>query len=213
QSDFIPLDVSDFTSTINKIQTASPDIVISALVGGAHLSFYRQWAAAGMNKRIPIASSTIGVGNEHQVLNAEEGNGIIVAYNYAQANKNTANQVFLDAWRAQYGNEAISQIHETAVSHYQGIMLWAEAVKQAGTKERSKVIEALEQGVAIDGPSGNISIDRQTHHAVLDVHVMEIQNQAFKIISTHPKRQPLDTQKFCNLQTNPNDTRQYEINI
>ena len=47
-ADFFPLDVSDFGSTITAIQSASPDLVVSALVGGNHLSFYRQWAAAGM---------------------------------------------------------------------------------------------------------------------------------------------------------------------
>src|SRR5690606_38820131 len=74
--DFFPLDVSDFNSTITKIQQAKPDFVISALVGGAHLSFYRQWAAAGMKSRIPLASTTLGVGNEHKVLTAAEGDGM-----------------------------------------------------------------------------------------------------------------------------------------
>ena len=46
--DFFPLDVTNFGPTISKIQAAKPDFVWSALVGGAHISFYRQWAAAGM---------------------------------------------------------------------------------------------------------------------------------------------------------------------
>src|SRR5262245_804211 len=56
KTDFFPLDVSDFGSTIAKIQEAGPNFVISALVGGAHLAFYRQWAASGMNKKIPLSS-------------------------------------------------------------------------------------------------------------------------------------------------------------
>ena len=67
-TDFFPLDVADFGSTIAKIQQANPDWVVSALVGGAHMSFYRQWAAQGMNKKIPLASTTFGVGNEHLAL-------------------------------------------------------------------------------------------------------------------------------------------------
>lgn len=59
--DFFPLTVSDFNSTIAKVQQAKPDLVISALVGGAHLSFYRQWAAAGMKSKIPMASTTLGI--------------------------------------------------------------------------------------------------------------------------------------------------------
>jgi urea transport system substrate-binding protein len=52
--EFFPLDVTNFGPTINKIQQAKPNMVISGLVGGAHVSFYRQYAAAGMNKDIPI---------------------------------------------------------------------------------------------------------------------------------------------------------------
>src|SRR5690606_5315017 len=102
QVDFFPLDVADFGSTIAKIQTAAPSAVVSVLVGGAHLSFYRQWAAAGMNKRIPMASTTLGVGNEHKVLTKEEGDGIMVAYNYSQELATPNNKSFLEKWAKKY---------------------------------------------------------------------------------------------------------------
>ena len=41
-TEFFPLDVTNFEPTIAKIQAAKPDFVWSALVGGAHISFYRQ---------------------------------------------------------------------------------------------------------------------------------------------------------------------------
>src|SRR3546814_15143253 len=66
QTDFFPLDVSDFGATIAKIQSAKPDMVMSALVGGAHLSFYRQWAASGMKAKIPMASTTLGAGSSEE---------------------------------------------------------------------------------------------------------------------------------------------------
>ena len=75
QTDFFPLDVADFGSTIATIQAAKPDSVCAALVGGAHLSVFRQWAASGMNKKIPLYSTTFGVGNEHLALSPAEGDG------------------------------------------------------------------------------------------------------------------------------------------
>src|SRR5258705_376542 len=92
--DFFPLDVTNFGSTISKIQAAKPDFVWSALVGGAHISFYRQWAAAGMRKSIPMASTTFAVGNEHIVLSPDECNGMLVCYNYFQDLKYKPNQTF-----------------------------------------------------------------------------------------------------------------------
>jgi branched-chain amino acid transport system substrate-binding protein len=98
-TDFFPLDVADFGSTIAKIQQANPDWVVSALVGGAHMAYYRQWAAQGMNKKIPLASTTFGVGNEHLALSPAEGDGIIIAGNYSQEANTPANKEFLARWQ------------------------------------------------------------------------------------------------------------------
>ena len=98
KTDFFPLDVADFGSTIAKIQQEKPDWVVSALVGGAHMSFFRQWAASGMNKKIPLSSTTFGVGNEHLALSPAEGDGILIAGNYSQEEPTPANKDFLARW-------------------------------------------------------------------------------------------------------------------
>jgi branched-chain amino acid transport system substrate-binding protein len=211
QTDFFPLDVSDFGAAIAKVQAAAPDIVVCALVGGAHLSFFRQWAAAGMKAKIPMASTTLGVGNEYKVLTPEEGNGILVAYNYSPELKSPANEAFLKAWAGKYGDTRL--IHEIAVSHYQGILLWAQALRNAKSIDRMKVIDAIEGGLSIEGPAGKVSIDPKTHHAILDVHLMEFENQKMKVLESFPQRQPVDTQAVCNLKTHPNDDKQYEIKV
>jgi branched-chain amino acid transport system substrate-binding protein len=211
--EFFPLDVADFGSTITKIQTAAPDMVYSALVGGAHLSFYRQWAAAGMKARIPLASTTLGVGSEHLVLTPEEGDGIIVCYNYSPELDTPANKAFTTAWGEMHGANTVPNIHELAVSNYQGIMLWAEAVKAAGSIEREKVIEALDSGLSYEGPAGMVTIDPQTHHATLDVHIMEMRDQKLNVLESFDARPPIDTQLVCDLVANPDDNMQYEIDI
>ncbi|PCH79803.1 MAG: urea ABC transporter [Hyphomicrobiales bacterium] len=209
--DFFPLDVSDFGSTITKIQTVGPDLIIAPLVGGAHLSFFRQWAAAGMKDKIPLASTTLGVGNEHKVLTAAEGNGIMVAYNYSQELNTPENSAFLKSWSD--ANDGDQSMHEIAVSNYQGVLTWAEGVRKAGSLDRDKIIAALETGISIMGPGGKVSVDPLTHHAILDVHLMEIQDQKMKVIKTLPQRQPFDTQAVCDLEANPNINKQFEIEI
>lgn len=210
--DFFPLTVSDFNSTIAKVQQAKPDFVISALVGGAHLSFYRQWAAAGMKSKIPMASTTLGIGNEQQVLTAAEGNGIVIADNYSPELKSPANTAFREAWGRKYAGD-VKTINELAVSNYQGIKLWAELVKHAGTLNHDKVVAAMASGISIEGPSGKITIDGQTHHVTLDVHVMEMRDQQLKELQSFPQRPPSDTQAVCNLYKNPNSSIQQEIKI
>lgn len=210
-TNFFPLDVADFGSTIAKIQQESPDWVVSALVGGAHMSFYRQWAASGMNAKIPLASTTFGSGNEQRALSAEEGAGIMVAHNYSQELDSEANKSFLSKWSEANGDTSV--IHEIAVSQYQGILLWAEAVRQAGSLDRDAMMEALESGISVEGPSGMVSLDPTTHHAALDIQLMEVRDQKLNIINTASQRPPADTAQYCNLAEDPDSNVQYEVDI
>jgi len=211
KTDFFPLDVADFGSTIAKIQQEKPNFVVAALVGGAHMSFFRQWAASGMNKKIPLASTTFGVGNEHLALSAAEGDGILIAGNYSQESTLPANKQFLAAWQKKFGDTKI--VHEIAVSQYQGIKLWAECVRKAGSVEREAVLKAIESGPSIEGPAGKVAIDARTHHASLDINVMEVRNQKLTILETVKQRAPSDTARYCDLQKNPNENKQYEVDI
>ncbi|MEZ5589818.1 MAG: transporter substrate-binding protein [Gammaproteobacteria bacterium] len=210
-TDFFPLDVADFGSTIAKIQAAKPDFVMSALVGGAHLSFYRQWAAAGMKDKIPMASTTLGAGNEQQVLTPAEGDGILLAYNYSRELDTPANKAYLERWQAKFGS--VDDIHELVTATYQGMLLWAEGVRKAGSADRMAVIEALESGISIQGPGGKITVDPKTHHCVLDVHILEVKDQKMTVVQSFDQRPPTDTAAVCDLEANPNDTTQYEIKV
>lgn len=203
--EFFPLDVTNFGPTINKIQQAAPDLVISALVGGAHVSFYRQYAAAGLNTSIPIASTTFGVGNEHQLISAAEGNGLIAAYSYFEAVDNPINKDILARLDATMGASRPG-LNELAVRSYEGVMLWAEAVKLAGSADRLPVIEALRTGITYNGPSGAVTIDPKTNHCIQNVYLAELQDQKFGILETFEAAPPSDTQLVCDLVANPNQS-------
>jgi len=206
--EFFPLDVTNFGPTIQKIQAAKPDMVMSALVGGAHISFYRQYAAAGMNKNIPIASTTFGVGNEHQSISAEEGDGMIVAYSYFQEIATQANKDFVARFKARFGADA-PYINELAARSYEAVNLWAEGVKAAGSTDRMKVIEALEAPASYAGPSGTVTIEPKTHHATQNVYLAELKNQQFNIIEQFDAQPPADTMLVCDLQANPDQAKFY----
>ena len=203
ETEFFPLDVTNFGPTIKKIQAAKPDMVMSALVGGAHVSFYRQYAAAGMSKSVPIASTTFGVGNEHKLISGEEGNGMICAYSYFEEIDTPANQDFVARFKAHRG-EGAPALNELAARAYEGAYLWAEAVKQAETTERMPVIETLRTGVSYDGPSGAVTIEPKTNHALQNVYLAELQDQAFNILEVYEAQPPTDTLLVCDLVEDPN---------
>jgi urea transport system substrate-binding protein len=209
--DFFPLDVTNFGATIQKIQEAKPDFLYLVLVGGAHQSFFRQWAAAGMNKQIPMASTTMTIGGEHLVLAPEETNGILLCFNYFPALDTAASKAFLERFNKRFGKDS-PYVTDLAMATYQAVYLWAEGVKKAGSTERIPVIEALETGIGLDLPSGRFSIDAQTHHAIMDIHLGQIQDRKVNILESFSQQKPLDTSGVCDLKKNPNDNTMYIIN-
>lgn len=210
--EFFPLDVTDFGAAISKIQTAKPDFIWSALVGGAHLSFYRQWHAAGMTGKIPMTSTSFGSGNEHIILSPEESNGMLICANYMQEINQPTNIDFVKRFKEKYGPNA-PYVSDLAMGAYQGFLLWAEGVRKAGDTDRMKVIEALESGLSIDSPSGKATVDAGTHHLTLDVHIAEVKDHQMHILETYAQQPPLDTAMVCDLKKNPRDTRQYQIQL
>ena len=204
-TEFFPLDVTNFGPTIKKIQAAKPDMVMSALVGGAHVSFYRQYAAAGMNKSIPIASTTFGVGNEHKLISGEEGDGMICAYSYFEEIDSPANKDFVARFKAFVGDGAPA-LNELAARSYEGAMLWAAAVTAAGTADRQPVIEALRSGTSYDGPSGTVTIEPKTNHALQNVYLAELKDQSFNILETYEAQPPTDTLLVCDLVADPDQS-------
>ncbi|SDE42436.1 amino acid/amide ABC transporter substrate-binding protein, HAAT family [Variovorax sp. CF079] len=210
--DFFPLDVTNFGPTISKIEAARPDMVVSALVGGAHISFYRQWAAAGLQKKIPLASTTFAGGNEHIVLSPAETDGFLVSYNYFQNLDSPDNKAFKERFYKRFGKD-YPNITELAMGTYQGFKLWAEGVRKAGTLDRNKLLDALESGISIQGPSGKVSLDPATHHCVLNVSIAEVKNKQLEIVKTFEQQQPSDTSAVCNLVKNPKDNQQYVIKL
>jgi branched-chain amino acid transport system substrate-binding protein len=210
--DFFPLDVTTFGPTIAKIEAAKPDMVVSALVGGAHMSFYRQWAAAGLTKKIPLASTTFAVGNEHIVLSPEEADGFLLSYNYFENIDTPENKAFKDRFHKRFGKD-YPNITELAMGTYQGFKLWAEGVKKANSVDIGKVTTALESGISIMGPSGKVSIDPATHHCILNVSVAEVKAKKLNILETFQQQAPTDTSAVCDLKKNPRDNQQYVIKV
>ena len=212
-ADFIPLDVAEFGSVINKLQDAKPDVVFSLLVGGNHIAFYRQFASSGLGAKMKIVTATFGLGNEQVVLAPAEAKEIVAVYPYFQELDYPANRKFIDLWHKEYGND-YAYITDSAVTVWNGWHLWAEAVKKAGATDREKVIAALESGIAFDGPSGVVKIDGPSHHLVQNTHFGKTNDKhGFAVLGSEKAVPPAFEQKMCDLIKDPNQRKQFTPDI
>ncbi|WP_285670176.1 transporter substrate-binding protein [Paralimibaculum aggregatum] len=209
--EFFPLDVSNFAPALSRIQAAKPDVVWSILVGSAHNAFYRQYEATIGKANIPLASCMFGIGREQTYLSADEASGIVNATPFHDSLPTEAAQKFVRDFKAYTGED--DYVGDYAEYGYRGVNIWANAVRKAGDPSPEAVIEAL-PGVQFEAPGGLVTVDGQTNHATMDIHLVRTnRNQGWDHLETFAQRPPSDTQAVCDLNANPNDRTQYTLEL
>lgn len=159
--EFIPLSVSDFTSTIARIQKAKPDWLMMYITGQNHSNYYPQANAAG--SRFPMGSSiNMAQGYEHRRFAPPALAGMHVAVNYMEEIPTARNRAFVKRWREMFPDEPY--ISQQAQNAYIATHLYAAAARLAKTVDQGAVLEALESGIGIEAPEGWVFMDPATHH-------------------------------------------------
>lgn len=179
--EFLPLSVSQFSSSIEKIQQADPDVLCVLLTGVTQSSFYSQWYSAN-TKKIPICTTiNIAQGYEHLRFDPPACANMYVTAQFIEELDTPEAKDFVARYRALYPDDPY--VGMEAAAQYTGMMLYAEAVRQAETIEVEAVIKALESGISYDGPAGKVTIYGPTHHAIMDIWIIysdENHNISFK---------------------------------
>lgn len=155
--DYIPLGDTNFSSVINKVRAAEPELIFNTLNGDSNVAFFKQLEAAGFDSEtLPIMSFSIAE-QEAQAMGVELVEGNYAAWNYFQSLENDANAAFIEAYRAAYGDDAV--ITDPMMHGYINGYLWKAAVEAAGTFDIDAVREASYGLVLEDTPMGTITID------------------------------------------------------
>ena len=205
--EFLPLSTSQFSTSIDKIQKAKPDVLVVLLTGVTQSSFYGQWAAAGMN--VPIATTiNIAQGYEHLRFDPPACANMYVTAQFIEELDTPAAKDFVARFHALYPDEPY--VGMEAAAQYTGMMLYKAAVEKAGTTETEAVIKALESGVSYDGPAGKVTIYGPTHHAIMDIWIIHSdENHKITFKQKYDQIVPdwLEKEKGVNLTENAPNTQ------
>jgi urea transport system substrate-binding protein len=159
-----------------------------------------------------MASTVFGLGNELNSMDAATTDGIVTSYGWYNDQPTPATEAFVKGMQAKYG-AGVTDLGELDSATYEGIMVWAEGVKKAGSVEQLKVIAALETGITIDGPSGKVTMDPKTHHTIRNAYLAQPKDRKWQIMATYPDQYPADTGGACDLIKNPKIDKQFEPSI
>lgn len=170
--EFIPLGVSQFSQTIQNIQGAKPDFVVTLLVGTAQASYYEQAGAANLG--MPMASSVnVGQGYEHKRFNPPSLKDMYATVNYVEEIDSPASKEFVEKFRAKFPNEPY--INQEASNSYAAVYLYKSLVERAKSTDLAEIRKVIAQGDAcVDGPGGQMCIDPKSQHVSHTIHLAHV---------------------------------------
>ncbi|ASV83730.1 urea ABC transporter, substrate-binding protein [Ochrobactrum quorumnocens] len=171
--EFIPLGVSQFSQTIQNIQTAKPDVVVTLLVGTAQASYYEQ--AASANLKLPMASSVnVGQGYEHKRFTPPSLANMHVTTNYIEEVDTPASKEFIERFHAKFPNEPY--INQESANSYIAVNLYKQMVERAGgSTKRDDLRKIIAEGdVCFDGPSGKTCLDPKSQHMSHTIYLAKV---------------------------------------
>ena len=160
--EFIPLGVSQFGQTIQNIQKANPDWIMTLNVGAAQDSFFEQAAAAKL--AYPMGSSIkVMLGFEHKRFPPPALAKMHATANWFEEIDTPAANDFKKRWHAKFPDEAY--INDMGYNAYTALYMYKMLVEKAQSTKKADLRKVIATGEAcIDAPEGKICIDPKSQH-------------------------------------------------
>lgn len=166
--EYAALGTTEFITIINKIKQASPDFVLSNLVGDSIPAFYRQYKDAGINAdQIPIMAYPT-TEEEIQAMGPEYAEGHYSSFNYFQTVDTPENKAFVEQFKAKFGQERVTNgVMEAA---YLQTFFMAQAMEKLldeGKEMTSDNLREATRGQVFNAPQGMVKVDQDNYHTYL----------------------------------------------
>jgi urea transport system substrate-binding protein len=178
--EYTPLGHMEYSTVVNKIRQAKPEVVFSTINGDSNVAFYKQFRNAGITaKDIPVMAVSVAE-DEVRGIGGQVAEGHYAAWNYFQSVTTPENKVFVDKFKTRFGKSRVTD--DPIEAAYFQVHLWAQAVQKAKSIEVD-AIRAGALGQEFKAPEGLVRLDAKNQHTWKTVRIGEIQKDGqFKIV-------------------------------
>jgi len=198
--EFIPLSVSDFTSTINRMNNEDPDWMMHFLVGSNHQNFFSQQHSAGLD--LPIGSPMAFASTyDHLTIESPAMSNVTGCSTYVEELSGEENQEHVEALKD--GEPSIRYANAPHFNHWMAYQYYFDAVEEAGTVEQSEVMSVIESGdFTVDTPVGTTQTMTRAHHPDLTMYMFTANDDhELEIIDEFPDLEPSTILEECQVGT------------
>ena len=178
----VPFPNVEFQALLTEIAAAKPDAVFAFFAGGGAVKFVKDYAAAGLNKTIPLYGPGFLTDGTLDAQ-GEAAQGMLTALHYGDG-LNTARD---NAFRTAYAKTYKMQPDVYAVQGYDAAQMLAiglNAVK-GDIGKKAEFAAAIEKA-KIDSPRGTFTMSK-AHNPVQDIYLRKVEGKENKVIGVAAK--------------------------
>lgn len=169
--EYVPLGGTEFSTIIEKIRAADPDVIFNTLNGDSNVAFFKQYKDAGFTaESLPTMSVSIAE-EEVKAIGVDFLLDHLVAWNYYQTVESETNTKFVEAFKAKYGEDSVTS--DPMEAGYFGVYLWKAAVEAAGSTD-VEAVRAAAGGISFEAPEGTVTIDGDNQHTYKIVRIGQV---------------------------------------
>ena len=189
----VPFPNVEFQSLLTEIAAAKPDAVYAFFAGAGAVKFVKDYAAAGLNRSIPLYGPGFLTDGTLEAQGAA-ANGILTTLHYADGLNNKRDSAF----RLAYVKAYKMQPDVYAVQGYDAAQLLAIGLNATkGDVSKKAEFEDAILKAKIDSPRGTFTISK-SHNPIQDIYLREVVGKENKFKSVASKSLA-DPARGCNL--------------
>ncbi|WNZ26220.1 urea ABC transporter substrate-binding protein [Leptolyngbya sp. NK1-12] len=187
--DYLPLGSTEVTPIIAKIRSALPNggVIYNTLNGDSNVAFFKQLQGAGLTPdRYPVMSVSIAE-EEVKAIGTEFLKGHFAAWNYFMTVESPENQKYVEAFKAKFGDDRVT--NDPMEAAYISVNIWKQAVEKAGEAGTPSSLEKVREaayGQKFAAPEGPVTMNTN-HHISKTVRIGEVRDDGlFEIVYETP---------------------------
>jgi len=190
---YLPFPQVEFQPLLTEIASLKPDVVYAFFAGGGAVKFVKDYAAAGLNKTIPLVGPGFLTDGTLEAQ-GDAAQGLLTTMHYGDGVNNPKNSAF----RAAYLKAFKTDPDVYAVQGYDAAQLLiagANAVKGDMSK-RAEIVKAMETA-KIDSPRGPFALNKG-HNPIHDIYLRKVEGKENKVVGVAVKNLS-DPPRGCKL--------------
>ncbi|MFC0240927.1 ABC transporter substrate-binding protein [Rhodopseudomonas telluris] len=174
----LPFPQVEFQALITRIAQLKPDAVFSFFAGGGAVKFVKDYAAAGLNKSIPLYGAGFLTDGTIEAQ-GEAAIGIKTTLHYADNLDNPANVAFLKAFKAKTQKDG--DIYAVQGFDAASLLEIGLGAVKGDAAARDAMIKAM-AAAKIDSPRGPLSFNK-AHNPIQNIYLREVRNGRNELVS------------------------------